>query len=109
VTVFERSEAPSLVLANQLRGVSPQVLGSIGLAAGLIAMALVILGASSWMLLGIALVVWILAGWALFFLPKPRQPVVAALGSFLLLSAAAAAVAVLLGLYLVMLGPSWVL
>jgi hypothetical protein len=88
---------------------SPRALGFIGLAAGSIALAGVILGASSWMLLGTALVLWILAGWALFFLPKPRQPIVAALGSFLLLSAAVTALAVLAKLYLVALGPSWVL
>lgn len=107
--MFEAGNAPSLVLGEQLGRVPPRILGAVGLGTGVLALLVVVLGASSWMLLGTALLLWILSGWALYFLPKPHQPVVAALGSFLLFSAALAATAVLLGLYLVVLGPSWIL
>jgi ABC-type sulfate transport system permease component len=61
------------------------------------------------MLLGTALVVWILSGWAIFFQTAPRRPVISALGTIMFASALAAAVAVLAGLYLAALGPSWIL
>ena len=83
--------------------------GSFGLMSGLIALAAVILESASWMVLGVALVIWILSGWAIYFGSRPLQPPIAALGSLLLISAAAAALAVLSGLYLLVLGPSWIL
>jgi hypothetical protein len=107
--MFAIKETPISVLGDQLRSLSPRSLGAIGLVSGLIGLAAVVLGFPSWMLLGTALVVWILSGWALFFRPGPDQPLVAAFGSFLVLSAAAAALAVLVGLYLLALGPSWIL
>lgn len=106
--MIDVDETPSSVLGGQLRTVSPRALGATGLGAGLIALATVVLGSTSWMLLGTAHVAWILSGWALFVGPNPRRPVVAALGSFLLLSATVAAFAVLVGVYLAALGPSWV-
>jgi hypothetical protein len=102
-------ERPIEVLGERLRGVSPEALGAAGLASGVIALGAVILGFSSWMLLGTTLVVWVLCGWALFFQPNPRPWLVSALGAFLVLSAAVTALAVLAGLYLRALGPSWIL
>ncbi|HEU4747018.1 MAG TPA: hypothetical protein VFS56_00855 [Gemmatimonadaceae bacterium] len=81
--------------------------GLLGLAAGLVALIAVVMGSQSWMLLGSAVVVWTLSGWAIYVGPRPRQREMAILGSLLLLSAAAAALVVLSGLYLRILGPSW--
>lgn len=88
---------------------SPRMLGAIALVDGIFALTVVALGSSSWILLGIAVVVWILCGWAIYFRPRPRQPLIAALGSVLLWSAALVALAVLSGVYLLALGPSWIL
>lgn len=85
------------------------MLGAIALVDGIFALTVVALGSSSWILLGIAVVVWILCGWAIYFRPRPRQPLIAALGSVLLWSAALVALAVLSGVYLLALGPSWIL
>lgn len=87
----------------------PWALGSLGLAAGAIALAAVLLGSPPAILLGVAAVVWILSGWAIYFRHAPRHPGMVALGSLLLFSAAAAALVVLSGLYLLFLGPSWIL
>lgn len=102
-------ERPIEVLEERLHTFSPRALGTIGLVSGLIALGAVILGFPSWMLLGTTLVVWVLSGWALFFQPNPRPPLVSALGAFLVLTAGAAAFAVLAGLYMRVLGPSWIL
>lgn len=105
----EAAETRFGVSAAPARTLSPRALGAIGLGDGLIALTIVALGSSSWMLLGAALVVWVLCGWAIFFRPRSRQPLINALGSILLLTAAVAALAVLSGLYLLALGPSWIL
>jgi hypothetical protein len=105
----QASDRPIVVLGEQLRSLSPRALGAAGLLSGFIALAAVVLGFPSWMLLGTTLVVWVLSGWALFFQPDPRAPLVSALGAFLVLSAVAMALAVLGGLYLRALGPSWIL
>ena len=102
-------ERPIEVLGERLRSLSPEALGVAGLASGVLALGAVILGFPSWMLLGATLVVWALSGWALFFQPNPRPRLVSALGAFLVLSAALTAFAVLAGLYLRALGPSWIL
>jgi hypothetical protein len=75
----------------------------------MLALTVVVLGSSSWMILGTLLAVWIACGWAIYFRPRPRQPLIAALGSVLLWSAALVALAVLTGVYLLALGPSWIL
>jgi hypothetical protein len=59
--------------------------------------------------MGIALIVWIMCGWSIYFRPPPAQRLVAVLGTLLLVSAGIAALAVLSGLYLLVLGPSWIL
>lgn len=102
-------ERPIEVLEERLHTFSPRALGTIGFVSGLIALGAVILGVPSWMLLGTTLVVWILSGWALFFQARPSIPLVSALGAFLVASALATAIAVLLGLFLLALGPSWIL
>jgi len=105
----QTANAPLPVLEKPGVGLPVWAPGAAGLAAGLIALALVMAGSSSWMALGAALVVWTLCGWAIYFRPPSPVPVVAALGNLLLLSAATAALAVLSGLYLLFLGPSWIL
>ncbi len=105
----EAAKTPFPVSTEPPRGLSPRALGVIGLGSGLTALTIVVMGSSSWILLGTALVVWILCGWAIFFRPRPRHALVEALGLVLLLSAAVAALAVLSGVYLLALGPSWIL
>jgi len=95
--------------AQPVWGLSPHAAGIIALVDGIITLALVAFGRASWILMGIALIVWILCGWSIYFRPQPGQRVVAALGTVLLVSAGIAALAVLSGLYLLVLGPSWIL
>ena len=103
------AEARLAVHNRSQRALPHWVPGSFGLVSGAIALASVVAGSTSWMILGVALVIWILAGWAIYFGSRPLPPAMAALGSLLLVSAAAAALAVLSGLYLLVLGPSWIL
>ena len=95
--------------AESAVGISQRKLATIALVAGLVALTTVIAGSSSWILLGAALSVWSFCGWAIYFRPQPRQRAAAVLGSVLLVSAITAALAVLSGLYLLALGPSWIL
>lgn len=88
---------------------SPRTLGTIALTVGLVALAAVAAGSSSWILLAAALAVWSLCGWAIYFRRGPQDPITATLGFVLLLSAAVAALIALSGLYLGALGPSWIL
>jgi len=90
-------------------GPSPRTLGATAFAAGLIALSVSASGSPSWILLGAALAVWSFCGWAIYFRRRSLDRVSATLGSVLLLSAAAAALVVLSGLYLLALGPSWIL
>jgi hypothetical protein len=53
--------------------------------------------------------VWIVCGWSVYFRFAPSDSVVARLGVVLLASAGLIAIAVLSGLYLLALGPSWIL
>jgi hypothetical protein len=88
---------------------SPQAAGVIALIDGIVTLAAVAFGADSWILMGIAVIVWIMCGWSIYFRPQPSQRVVALLGTLLLVSAGIAALTVLSGLYLLVLGPSWIL
>jgi len=83
--------------------------GAIALADGVMTLTAVALSRASWILMGIALIVWIICGWSIYFRPRPEQPVVALLGSVLLASAGVVALGVLSALYLLVLGPSWIL
>lgn len=83
--------------------------GVIALLDGVIVLAVVALGSPSWIFMGIGLFVWIICGWSIYFRPRPGQPLIAALGTVLLVSAGIAALTVLSGLYLLVLGPSWIL
>lgn len=95
--------------AQPVWALSPRRAGVIALVDGAVALTAVALGRASWILMGIALIVWIMCGWSIYFRPEPRPHVVAALGTVLLVSAGIAALAVLSGLYLLVLGPSWIL
>ena len=99
-------EVPLVVSPARL---SPTTLGTTALAAGLVALTAVLAGASSWMILGAALAVWSVCGWAIYFRPHTPDRITAVLGAVLLLSAATATLVVLSGLYLLALGPSWIL
>ena len=88
---------------------SQRKLGTVALAAGVVALTAVIAGVSSWILLGAALSVWSFCGWAIYFRPRPRQRAAILLGFALLASAITAALAVISALYLLALGPSWIL
>lgn len=99
-------EVPLVVSPARL---SPRTLGTVALAAGLVALTAVLAGSTSWMIPGAALAVWSLSGWAIYFRSAAPDRVTAALGAVLLLSAAAATLVVLSGLYLLALGPSWIL
>jgi hypothetical protein len=105
--MIQTQERPIAALGAMLRRLSPNALGGIGLASGLAALAAVVLGFPSGLLLGTALVIWILSGWALFFQPNPPLALESKLGAVVILSAAVAAFTVLMGLYLLALGPSW--
>jgi hypothetical protein len=95
--------------AQPVWAVSSRAAGVVALADGVITLAAVAFGRSSWILMGIALVVWIMCGWSIYFQPRPTHPAVALLGTALLISAGIAALVVLSGLYLLVLGPSWIL
>ena len=95
--------------AQPVWALSPRAAGVIALVDGIVTLAAVALGSGSWILMGIALIVWIMCGWSIYFRPQPSQRVVAVLGTLLLVSAGIAALAVLSGLYLLVLGPSWIL
>ena len=88
---------------------SPRAAGVIALVDGLVALGAVAVGRASWIVMGLALIVWTLCGWSIYFRPQPSQRAVAVLGTVLLVSAGIAALAVLSGLYLLVLGPSWIL
>ncbi|HLA13928.1 MAG TPA: hypothetical protein VJZ25_02795, partial [Gemmatimonadaceae bacterium] len=68
----QTANAPLPVLEKPAVGLPPWALGAAGLAAGLIAVSLVMTSSSSWMALGAALVVWTLCGWGIYFRPRPR-------------------------------------
>jgi hypothetical protein len=61
------------------------------------------------MVMAIALILWIVCGWSIYFRSARPESAVARLGAVLLASAGIAALAVLSGLYLLVLGPSWIL
>ncbi|MEO7823183.1 MAG: hypothetical protein ABIS15_06215 [Gemmatimonadaceae bacterium] len=108
-TMPEATQVLASGSARSTSGPLPRTLGAVALLDGIFALTVVVLGSPSWILLGSLLVVWIVCGWAIYFRPRPRQPLIAALGSVLLWSAALVALAVLTGVYLLALGPSWIL
>jgi hypothetical protein len=103
------AEAYAPSRAQPVWALSPRTAGVIALVDGIITLIAVALGSDSWILMGIALIVWIMCGWSIYFRPQPAQRVVAMLGTLLLVSAGIAALAVLFRLYLLLLGPSWIL
>ena len=104
-----RAAETQWTLSDFRPGLSPRALGITALIAGVVAFGAVAIGSSSWILLGAALTVWSLCGWAIYFRPNPGTRLRAALGTVMFLSAAVAALLTLSGLYLLALGPSWIL
>jgi hypothetical protein len=95
--------------AQPVWALSSKAAGVIALIDGLLTLGVVAVGRASWMLMATALIVWIVCGWSIYFRYAPRDSLVAKLGVVLLASASIAAIAVLSGLYLLVLGPSWIL
>jgi len=96
-------------LAEEARRYSPGSLAAVGLGSGALALGAALIGIRSWIVPGAAFVLWIFSGCALFFRTKPTSRLVSISALFLLLSGTLVALAVLVGLYLLALGPSWVL
>jgi hypothetical protein len=89
--------------------ISPRALGAMGLGSGLIGLLAVGLGIGSWMVLGAAFVVWCVSGWRLFFANSGDDRRVRLLGYVFLSTALLVGAAIVLKLYLVALGPAWIL
>lgn len=95
-------------LAEEARRFSPEALAAVGLASGALAFAAALVGIRSWMLPGSALALWLFSGCGLFFRTEPTSRAVSVAAFLLVVSGVLVAVGVLVGLYLVALGPSWV-
>jgi hypothetical protein len=95
--------------AQPVWALSSKSAGVVALADGALTLGIVVVGRASWMLLAIALTVWIICGWSIYFRSAPRESGVARLGVVLLVTAGIAALAVLSEVYLLVLGPSWIL
>jgi hypothetical protein len=67
------------------------------------------LGVGSWIVLGLAFVVWCLSGWRLFFAGSQDNRAVRVLGYIFLSTGLLVAAAIVVKLYLVVLGPPWIL
>jgi|1185.fasta_scaffold220286_1 hypothetical protein len=87
--------------------ISPRVLGAIGLVSGVVALVAARLGRGSWVVPGIAFVVWCLSGWQLFFADARNNRAIRILGYLFLATGLLVAAAVMVKLYLLALGPAW--
>ncbi len=97
------------VLAAEARGFAPRRLAAVGGGSGAIALAAALLGVRSWIVPAAAFALWLFSGCALFFRARPTSRLVSIAALFLLMSGIVVALAVIVGLYLLALGPSWVL
>jgi hypothetical protein len=88
---------------------SRRALGAVGLGSGLLGLVAVEVGAGSWIVLGTAFVAWSFAGWQLFFADSRNHQTVRILGKIFLSTGLLVAAAILLKIYLIALGPAWVL
>jgi hypothetical protein len=95
------------VLAEEARRFSPRSLAAVGLGSGALAFGAALIGIRSWIVPGAAFVLWLFSGCGLFFRTKPTSRLVSISVFFLVLSGTLVALAVLVGLYLLALGPSW--
>jgi hypothetical protein len=95
-------------LRRQMR-MSRRALGAVGLGSGLIGLVAVRLGVGSWMVLGTAFVAWSFSGWQLFFADSGNHRAMRILGKIFLSTGLLVAAAILLKIYLMALGPAWVL
>ncbi len=94
-------------LAEEASRFSPRSLGALGLGAGALAFGAALLGVRSWIVFGAAFVLWLFSGCCLFFRTERASRLVSISVSFLVLSGTLIALAVLVALYLLALGPSW--
>lgn len=96
-------------LPKERTRISPWALGAAGLGSGLFALVAVRLGVGSWMVLGSAFVIWCLSGWRFYFADSPSQRNVRILGYIFLSTGLLVGAAILAKIYLVALGPPWIL
>src|SRR2546423_12080437 len=94
-------------LEVEARRFSPRSLGMVGLGSGTIALAATLLGVRSWILPASGFAIWLFSGCALFFRTRPASRLVSLSALFLVLSASAVALAVLVALYVPPPGPAW--
>lgn len=98
------------VLAARARATSPRVLGAIAAAAGVVALAAVVLGIGDWTLLTACYLVWSFAVWGLVFGPAhPPTRRWRAVELFIVVSDTVLAIALGIGLFFLALGPRWML
>lgn len=88
---------------------SPGFLGALSLGTGAAALAVVLSNFGSSIVLGALMVPWILCGRGLFVDPGNTSRANQLIGNVLFWSAAATALVVLSELYMLALGPSWIL
>lgn len=100
--IIERPSRPPIRM-------SPQALGVVGLGSGLSGLVAVWVGMGSWMVLGAAFVIWCFSGWRLFFADSSNERVVRVLGYVFLSTGLLVVAGIVLKLYLVALGPPWIL
>jgi hypothetical protein len=87
--------------------ISRRVLGALGLVSGIVGLIAVRLGRGSWVVPGIAFVIWCLSGWRLFFADARNNKTIRILGYVFLATGLLAAAAIMMKLYLLALGPAW--
>lgn len=96
------------VLASSARKLSDAELGSMAAVSGIVALATVALGRTSWMLLAACYVVWCFAGWGILFRStEQRSPSWQVFELVIVGSASAVFIALGVGLFFLALGPHW--
>lgn len=98
------------LLAARARATSRRALGAVAAAAGVIALAAVLLGIAHWTLLTACYLAWSYAVWGLVFGPEhPRSRAWRTVEYLLVASDTALAIVLAVGLFFLALGPRWVL
>ncbi len=97
------------VLASSARRLTYGELAAVSAASGIIALVATVLHRASWMLLAACYVVWCFAGWGILFHPdaKPRSLSQRLLHLMIVASGTGVFLALGVGVFFWMLGPSW--
>lgn len=88
---------------------SKRAVGITSIVSGLTALIATLTGRASWILLGACYVAWCYSGWGLYFAGRSFSGRLRMLEYVLVATGVAAALAVASALYLLALGPSWLL